>query len=174
MTDTKTIQTMDFNNIDTIKKAGFEGFKKMGELFIDDSVIPKVKGVYMVLIPDHSKPQFLQTGTGGRFKEKDPNVTTDKLQENWVDDSLVVYIGKAGSESGGATLHSRLQQYINFGQGKPVGHWGGRYIWQLKNAKDLLVCWKPLPDHEPAIVERSLIQAFTAQYSQRPFANLRN
>mgnify|MGYP001603867312 FL=1 len=163
---------MDFNNIDDIKKAGFTGFKKMSELFIDSSSIPKIKGVYLVLNPNFKKAEYLQIGTGGHFKGKNPNVTLDELKSNWVDNSLIVYIGKAGSETSNATLHSRLKQYFGFGQGKNIGHWGGRLIWQLKNSADLIVCWKSLPNDDPRTFENQLIRKFVSEFSKRPFANL--
>jgi hypothetical protein len=163
---------MDFNNIDSIKKEGFSGFKTMSELFIDDSSIPKIKGVYLVLHVNGKKPDFLPTGTGGHFKGKDPNVSLDELRSNWVDNSLVVYIGKAGGATSSATLHSRLKQYLKFGQGKNVGHWGGRLIWQLKHADDLIICWKPLPNEDPRTIESQLIKEFVSKFSKRPFANL--
>ena len=163
---------MDFNNIDDIKKAGFTGFKKMSELFIDSSSIPKIKGVYLVLNPNFKKAEYLQIGTGGHFKGKNPNVTLDELKSNWVDNSLIVYIGKAGSETSNATLHSRLKQYFGFGQGKNIGHWGGRLIWQLKNSADLIVCWKSLPNDDPRTFENQLIRKFVSEFSKRRFANL--
>ena len=163
---------MDFNNLDDIKKAGFTGFKKMSELFIDSSSIPKIKGVYLVLNPNFKKAEYLQIGTGGHFKGKNPNVTLDELKSNWVDNSLIVYIGKAGSETSNATLHSRLKQYFGFGQGKNIGHWGGRLIWQLKNSADLIVCWKSLPNDDPRTFENQLIRKFVSEFSKRPFANL--
>lgn len=163
---------MDFKNIDELKKAGFEGFKKMSELFVDSSAIPKIKGVYLVLNPNFKKAEYLQIGTGGYFKGKNPNVSFNELKSNWVDNSLVVYIGKAGSETSNATLHSRLRQYFGFGQGKNIGHWGGRLIWQLKNSSDLIVCWKTLPNDDPRIFENQLIKKFVAEFSKRPFANL--
>jgi len=91
-----------------------------------------------------------------------------------VDDTIVVYIGKAGKDGSSATLQSRLRQYFGFGQGKNVGHWGGRFIWQLKNSADLVVCWKALPTTDPRTVEADLIQDFVSKFSQRPFANLAN
>lgn len=163
---------MNFNNIDEVKKAGFSGFKKMNELFIDSSSIPKIKGVYLILNPNNKKIEYLQVGTGGHFKGKNPNVSVDELISNWVENSLVVYIGKAGSETSRATLHSRLNQYFRFGQGKNIGHWGGRYIWQLKNSTDLIVCWKSLPNEDPRIFESQLIKKFVINFSKRPFANL--
>lgn len=165
---------MNFDSISEIKKEGFIGFKKMSELFIDCSSIPKVKGVYLVLNPNYSRANFLEIGTGGYFKGKNPNITINELNSNWVDNSLVVYIGKAGSDLGKATLHSRLKQYICFGQGKNVGHWGGRLIWQLKNSTDLIVCWKPLLNEDPRTVEKKLINMFVKKFSKLPFANLCN
>lgn len=126
---------MNFNNIDEIKKAGFTGFKKMSELFIDSSSIPRLKGVYLVLNPNYEKAEYLQIGTGGHFKGKNPNISYEELKSNWVDNSLVVYIGKAGSENSSATLNSRLRQYFGFGQRRNIEHWGGRLIWQLKTLK---------------------------------------
>jgi len=163
----------DFNNIGHLKQAGFEGFKTKGELFLDSSTIPKVKGVYLVLFQS-SKPSFLEVGTGGFFKRKNPNISLERLKKNWVYNSKVVYIGKAGSKSGNATLHSRLNQYLKFGQGKNIGHWGGRLIWQLKNSSNLIVCWKKLSAEEPREVEQLLIQLFINQFGKRPFANLSN
>jgi hypothetical protein len=163
----------DFNDITGIKQAGFTGFKTKRELFLDSTCIPKQRGVYLILVnkPD---PVFLLTGTGGFFKGKDPNVSLSYLQNNWVSGAGVIYIGKAGSITGKATLHSRLNQYFKFGQGRNVGHWGGRLIWQLENAKELIVCWKTLPDVEPRVVEAALIQDFVRQFGKRPFANLAN
>jgi len=163
---------MKFNNIDEIKEAGFLGFKKMSELFIDSSCVPKIRGVYLVLRPNLKKMEYLQIGTGGHFKGKNPNVSIDELKSNWVENSFVVYIGKAGSQTSKATLNSRLKQYFGFGQGKNIGHWGGRFIWQLKNSPDLIVCWKPLPSEDPRTFEGQLIKKFITEFSKRPFANL--
>ncbi len=165
---------MNFNTIEEIKEAGFTGFKPMRDLFLDSSLIPKVKGVYLVLNPTKNTPDFLEIGSGGYFKCKNPNVPLSELKSNWVDNSIVVYIGKAGKDGSNATLHSRLQQYFSFGQGRNVGHYGGRLIWQLKNHKDLLVCWKTLPSKDPRAIEKDLINLFKAKFSKRPFANLKD
>lgn len=163
---------MNFNNIDEIKKAGFSGFKKISELLINSSLIPKIKGVYLILDINNRTPVFLEMGTGGHFKGKNPNVIISKLEENWVADTVVVYIGKAGKNGSNVTLQSRLKQYFSFGQGKNIGHWGGRFIWQLRNSNDLIVCWKELPLDDPRTIESGLIRQFVKIYSKRPFANL--
>jgi len=163
---------MNLNNIDELKNAGFLGFKKMHDLFKDCSSIPKTKGVYLILNPGYIEGEYLLIGTGGHFKGKNPNVSLEELTLNWVEKSLVIYIGKAGSENSSATLHSRLKQYFGFGQGKNIGHYGGRFIWQLKNSADLIVCWKPLLNDDPRFVENQLIKKFVTKFSKRPFANL--
>ncbi len=151
---------------------GFIGFKKMSELFEDSLIIPKIKGVYFVLNLDSKPLEFLEIGTGGYFKGKNPNISVDELKSNWIDNTKVVYIGKAGKDGSDATLQSRLRQYIKFGQGGNIGHYGGRLIWQLKNSKNLVVCWKELPTEDPRTVEANLIKQFVSIFSNRPFANL--
>lgn len=163
---------MNFNNIDEIKSAGFVGFKTMQELFVNSSQLPSIKGVYLILNLEKTQPAFLLIGTGGHFKGRNPNISPAELKANWVEKTLVVYIGKAGSDSSSATLKSRLKQYFGFGQGKNVGHWGGRLVWQIATSHKLVVCWKPLPNEDPRTYEAQLIKEFVAQFGNRPFANL--
>ena len=158
---------MNFIDIEEIKKAGFSGFKKMSDLFHDSSMLPDTNGVYLVLNADNKPGEFLTVGTGGHFKGKNPNVSLTELKANWVVDTKVVYIGKATS------LKKRLRQYFGFGQGKNIGHFGGRFIWQLKYSKDLLVCWKTLTT-DPREFEADLIRQFVSIYGCRPFANLKD
>lgn len=167
---------INFRTIADLRKIGFEGFKSVSDLWRDHSVIPNIKGVYMVVRATDTAPEFLAKGTGAFYKKKDPNVPVDLLRANWVNDTCVVYIGQAGGKRKGkqpqSTLRSRLDQYLRFGQGKSsAGHRGGCFIWQLKDAANLLFCWKPLPTDDPREVEKSLIQLFKNSYGNRPFAN---
>ena len=41
------------------------GFRSIGDLFNDHSVIPKVKGVYLVVRQDSRRPSVLSKGSGG-------------------------------------------------------------------------------------------------------------
>lgn len=163
---------LTYKIMDELKSNGFMGFKKMSELFNDCSCIPKVRGIYFVLYLEKSAPEFLDVGTGGYFKAKDPNISIEELKTNWVDDTIVIYIGKAGGEGGNATLNSRLRQYLRFGKGSPAGHYGGRLIWQIKGSKDLVVCWKELPEDDPDSIETKMISSFKSLFGKRPFANL--
>ena len=157
-----------------LKTLGFEGFKSMSELMAGaKSQIPYQMGVYVILRESNSEPIFMEEGTGGFFKGKNPNVSLSELRSNWVDGTSIVYIGKAGGMGSSATLNKRLGQYLRFGQGAIVGHWGGRYIWQLKDSRDLVVCWKILSSEEPREMEQKMIEEFKSKHSgMRPFANL--
>lgn len=157
---------MNYKDIKEIEKAGFIGFKSIKELSEDSSELPIHKGIYMVLNLEKNYPVFLPVGTGGYFKGKNPNVSLQELKNNWIEDTIVVYIGKA------TALKSRLKQYLGFGQGKNIGHWGGRLIWQLTLSDQLVVCWKILSDDDPRAAEVELIKNFKQQYKARPFANL--
>ena len=56
-------------------------------------------------------------------------------------------------------LKTRLSSYLRFGEGKFATHWGGRYIWQLKDSRELIVCWKTM-DEDPRVVEKEMIAKF--------------
>ncbi|OLS40817.1 hypothetical protein [Bacillus sp. MRMR6] len=164
---------MDFNTLSSIRKYGFEGFIPVYKMTLDQSIIPETKGVYMVLY-NNPTPEFLTKGTGGFFKGKDPNVSIETLKQNWVNNTKVVYIGKSGGVDKSATLKSRIKQLIKFGQGKNVGHYGGRLIWQLKNSNELILCWKQLPYDDPREIQKLLICNFDKLYGKRPYANLKD
>jgi len=136
----KTIN-IEFNDIEKLKKLGFSGFKSVSELITDPNILPKEMGVYLVLNSTNKKTEFLTKEVGGFFKGKNPNISLVELKNNWVEKSKIIYIGKAGGLNGKATLQSRLKQYLRFGQGFNVGHYGGRLIWQLKNHYELKFCW---------------------------------
>lgn len=171
---------MNFTTIEEIESAGFVGFKRVQELFEDRSMIPPERGVYLVLRLEKTEPKFMPVGVGGIYKGKDPNVKVAVLKENWVPGTIVINIGQAGGirkdKWSDATLRDRLRQYMRFGQGKKIGHKGGRYIWQLENYRDLIVCWKSLPGKmlDPKEEESKLISAFKTNFGKRPFANLQD
>lgn len=159
---------MIFNSIENIRAAGFEGFVTTTSLYENSCAsVPLSQGVYFIIQKNNKVPSFLEIGSGGHFKGKDPNVPISKLQDNWVEGAVVLYIGKA------TDLNKRLRQYMSFGHGSNVGHWGGRYIWQLSYSSDLLVCWKETQE-DPREVEYRMIQEFSRQFHMRPFANLKD
>jgi hypothetical protein len=167
---------MDFQDIDDIRGNGFEGFVPIRDLqACGCREIPDQPGIYLVLTSSPYPSEFLPQSIGGRHKGKDPTETVRSLADKWVDGALVLNIGKAGATGKKATLRTRLGDYMRFGQGKKAGHRGGRYIWQLGDSRDLLVCWKPTPGFVPRLIQKAMIEEFKRQHNgRRPFANLRD
>lgn len=154
---------------------GFRGFLRFSDCkpqFVQgDGGIPRSPGVYAVLRTATDQPQFLHKGFGGTHKAKKPNVSIDELESNWVTGASVLYFGKASQRQNGGGLWDRINEYAIAGQGRSHGHSGGQYIWQLADAKALLVAWKVVPGGTEKTVEDSLILAFRDRYGRIPFAN---
>lgn len=156
------------DKVKKLKDEGFKGFVRVEELMSNPKLPEDEKGVYVVLYTHDTRPDFMQVGTGGFFKDEDPNVSIEELEANWIDGEQIIYIGKATS------LRDRLSQYMKFGIGKKIGHKGGRYVWQIKDSANLLVCWKRT-DEEPRDVEKKMIAEFKLSHKgRRPFANLQD
>jgi len=166
---------MKFDTIEAVQEGGFGGFKTAPELRESGlTEVPSAPGVYMVCRGPATRPEFAAKSSGGKFKGRDPTVDLATLEANWVLGSAVLYIGKAGGGVSSATLRKRLKSYLRFGAGDPVGHWGGRLIWQLGDLDSLLFCWRRAGDADARELERELLQEFTRTYGVRPFANLRD
>ncbi|QDY89842.1 hypothetical protein E7Y32_06115 [Arthrobacter sp. UKPF54-2] len=171
-------------NRQSLKQDGFTGFRPIGEL--DINRIPQKPGIFAVLRPDTSapgsatgapapslSPQFLAKSTAGVFKKKDPSLKPEALDAEWVDGADVLYVGKAGPGSkGNRGLRRQIQEFVDFGRGKPPGHWDGRLIWQLAAANKLVIAWKELPVEQLAAAEAGYHAAFVEEYGRLPFANL--
>jgi hypothetical protein len=148
----------------SLKAEGFVGWVSFKQMLHQD-VVPSAGGIYVITRSATGQPKFLKANPGGRFKGKDPTVSEEALRDNWVAGAEIVYIGKADE------LRRRLRQFADFGAGKPVGHWGGRLIWQLRESKNLLVAWKETPSGSPVRAEAALIAEFRDLYRKPPFAN---
>ncbi len=147
----------------SLKTQGFSGWIPFSAIRSSDC--PEQGGVYVITYDSPGPVAFAPRSRGGWFKGKDPSVSVQVLHAIWVEGTEVVYIGK------GDQLRRRLQQFADFGTGKPIGHWGGRLIWQLEIAEALRVAWKPTPDKVPVQVESDMIAAFRREFGKPPFAN---
>lgn len=147
-------------------RLGFSGFETVARLRETHCrKLPDAPGVYVVISSD-SRAMFRAISVGGHFKGRDPSVPTKVLGEKWVDGAEVLYIGRSGD------LRQRVRELLRFGAGRPVGHWGGRYLWQLEDSERLLVAW--LGTGEPEAKEAHLIRLFREEFGGLlPFANLR-
>lgn len=139
--------------IEQLKEAVFKGFVPVSVLkttgiyskdMAADMELDKA-GVYMVVRDTTGAPSFREIGTGGYFKGKNPNVPIRELENEWVVGETVIYIGKAGGPNSNATLRKRLKQYIRFGSGESVGHWGGGIYGSSKMRTSCCSAGKPAP-----------------------------
>lgn len=162
-----------YTTIASIQHAGFTGFHPITRLWQDYTCIPRLPGIYVVAQQADELPVFVDLGTGGLFKGRDPNYSVVDLANRWIAGCSVLYVGKAGGRAYEATLQSRIRQYLDFGRGKPVGHRGGRAIWQLANHPQLLVAWRPITEGDPTSEESAMIRGIKTYYGKRPFANRR-
>jgi hypothetical protein len=155
----------DRAGLEELNFTGFVTFQVLRETGLE--LVPRTGGVYVVLRESDDAPTYLPASPGGRFKGKDPTVAVPVLAAKWIDGCPVVYLGK------GDNLQRRLKEYARFGAGDPVGHWGGRYIWQLSDSAELLVGWTRCDAGETAAqLERKMVGLFKNQYGRLPFANI--
>lgn len=142
--------------------------------------IPKMSGVYFVIIPPiFNLESFIYPGTGGYYKGNDPNIPIEDLKDKWVKGADILYIGRAGGVRANGKpyttdLKTRIRTLLNFGNmNDKAAHWGGRYLWQYANSRELLVYWYVCKDDENAVLlEKRLINDFKGQYGKIPFANI--
>ena len=154
-----------------LKADGFAGFRPIGSLEV--MRLPQATGIFAVLAPEGFQPRFLRKSTAGVFKKKDPSLPEPALAAEWVDTAVVLYLGKAGPGSkGNRGLRRQVQEFLDFGQGKPPGHWDGRLVWQLADAEKLLIAWKELPAEHLGKAEADYHTAFVEEHGKLPFANL--
>jgi hypothetical protein len=159
-------------NEDALWGRGFRGFKRFADL--DLLEVPREPGVYAVLRGTMGEHQVLETSVGGRFKGKNPSAAPAVLRSRLASGSQTLYLGKADTGTNGTRgLRKRIGEFTRFGRGEAVGHWGGRYIWQLSNSQDLRIAWLPVTDRSAAEVESELLSEYFHAHAQLPFANLR-
>jgi hypothetical protein len=147
---------------DGLTAAGFAGWESVAQLGSQIAQVPLSAGTYVVLGPGGT-PKVLPVNRGGRFKGNDPTVAVAVLEARLLANTQLLYVGQGGS------LRKRIKQLIQFAAGKPVGHWGGRCLWQLANSNEFLVAWRVETNAREA--EAKLLARFEGRYGRLPFAN---
>lgn len=125
--------------------------------------VPYEPGVYAVTLDSAATPSFLDHSVGGQFKGKDPTVPPASLAAKWLKEAETLYIGRTKD------LRKRVELLARDGHGEAVGHWGGRYLWQLAAHDQLRVGWRP--EDDPVAAKRELLDRFASACGSPPFAN---
>ena len=158
-------------NRKSLNDDGFTGFRPITDLEIIR--IPQRQGIFAVLRPEGFEPRYLAQSTAGTFKKKNPSLSKAALAAEWVPDADVLFIGKASPGSkGNRGLRRQISEFVDFGIGRPPGHWDGRLIWQLVDADALLVAWKELPAEALNAAHAGYHAQFRQFHGRLPFANL--
>ncbi len=141
---------------------GFTGFLELRHLDRRDPRVPSAAGIYVVVLDGSGS--FREQSVGGWFKGRNPTVPASALVAKWCEATQTQYVGRAND------LRRRVAQLARFGRGEPVGHYGGRYLWQLQDSDRLRVAWREVED--PISAETELLDEFESVMGQLPFANL--
>ena len=124
-------------SVAALQREGFVGWVSFTELPAAlSSLAREAGGVYIVWRPSLEPPRFVEASPAGRFRG-DPSVSEGVLWSNWVEPTHVLYIGKGNH----GRLRARMSEFAGFGGGGGARHWGGRLIWQLADATELLIAW---------------------------------
>ena len=142
---------------------GFKGLHPIGALIDGQAATaPEAPGVFVVCRLAEVPARFATANTAGKWKGQDPTLPVELLKEAWHPEAALLFVG------GGANLRQRLRLFLDFGGGKAVAHWTGRALWQLSDAEDLIVGWRPGDPKGDAL---ALSQAFEARFGTPPWAN---
>ena len=123
-------------------------------------------GVYIFVLPsDFGKVDFNETANLEKWRDRKVAVSIDELQNRWLKDADVLYIGKSESK----TVYKRVLEHLKFWGGENVSAFGGRIIGQIQNYENLHVWYMKCEYSEK--VKKELLCEFKNKYRQLPFAN---
>lgn len=152
---------------------GFEGFHTIGQIHRESAMgVPDACGIYVVLVRGEAPHTFRPQSSAPSWRGMDPAVPVEELAERWVEGAALLYVARARGPGVRHRLRQRVKRFLRFGHGKVVGHWGGRAIWQIREASRLVIAWRVCagPD-ETLALERQLLDDFEAMHGRPPFAH---
>ena len=155
-----------------LEAEGFEGFFTVGRLHSEGcDGLPNEPGVYAMVREWLAPPEFLVRSIAPVWRGQDPTQPIEALRERWVPGAQVVYLGRAPGPGVRSLLRQKVKRYLRFGHGKVVGHWDGRFVWQLRDHAGLRVAWKTTDAEDVSPTEARLRTRFREHYGVLPFAN---
>lgn len=113
---------------------------------------------------------------------QDANVIKNRLEEFWIPDESILYIGKAPLRKKGGGIGNRVQEYYDTAIGESKPHAGGHWIKLLENLNKLHVFY--ITCKNPETIEKEMLSKFGEMVSENvkktlaakgpilPFANL--
>jgi len=128
--------------------------------------------VYALFRESVAPPEFMARSSAPQFRGENPSVAPAELNERWVSGAQILYFGRARGPGVRSLLKQRVKRFLRFGHGRVVAHWGGRFVWQLRDASALRVAWKITGDQDPMRTEGRLQKRFLERYGRPPFANV--
>jgi len=131
--------------------------------------VPLQKGVYFVVVPDLFEVTFSNNPIAiqehmGQALLYDLDMLKCKFSKT---DKRILYIGKASGERN--RLRQRIRQLVRYGYGEAQNHMGGRALWQINNAHQLLIGY--LPCEQATQAEAKLLHEYFNRFETLPLAN---
>ena len=158
-----------------LETEGFEGFLTVGQLHADGCErVPNEPGVYAMVRESLAAPEFLKRSVAPIYCGEDPTQPIEALGERWVPGAQVLFFGIAPGPGVRSLLRQRVKRYLRFGHGRVVGHWSGRFVWQLRDHGALRVGWKRTSAEDAGPTEARLQRSFREHHGVIPFANVRD
>ena len=156
-----------------LEQQGFEGFLLVGQLRHDRcEALPNLPGIYAVVRETIEKPEFMTRSNAAEYRGESPTRPIDELIECWVPRAQILFYGRAFGPGVRSLIKQRVKRYMRFGQGRVVGHWDGRFVWQLRDHSSLRIAWKVIESGDLQAAEDELQLRFSAHYGEPPFANM--
>jgi hypothetical protein len=128
----------DTRRLDEFRRHGFTGFESLGPAVKDPQHFLATHarefrqcGVYVIFAPLGWQPRWLTRGLENVINPW----PAAKLNERWVEDVELIYVGCAGRTPSSRNLHKRIGDLLRHGAGRITDrgpHKGGERLWQCR------------------------------------------
>jgi len=124
-------------------------------------------GVYLIYQSVNTNPLFYLNKSNLNLVKQE---SVEFLENKWTkinskNRTDIVYIGK------GVNLKSRIRSLMRFGHGKTNKHFGGEWLWQIQNLKELRILISSCPIGQEKGYEKCLLNKFKNDHSDWPLCN---